>query len=87
MKNQKAQIGSTLNWVIAFIIILFIVIIFTSVAALLSANKSLSSVDIRGNSGHNEISIEGEETITNNLKSQRDLISFLLGKAREINIK
>ncbi len=66
MKNKKSQIGETLTWFVAFLIIFFIMIIFLSAAVIISGMRQAG--------GKNEIGIE---KYAGNLNSQRILISLL----------
>ncbi len=42
LKSRKAQVGRTLTWIFAFILIFFIMLLFTSATAFLSGKKFLS---------------------------------------------
>ena len=42
LKSRKAQIGTTLTWIVAFIIIFFIMLLFFGGCAFLSGEKFLS---------------------------------------------
>lgn len=64
MRNNKAQIATTMTWAVAGVIILFLMIIFFVVTTALSGKKLFNK---------NEISFEEIE----NLDSQRELVKIL----------
>lgn len=61
INSKKAQIGTTITWVVAFIIILFLMVGFLVITMVLSGKNK------------NEINFEGVE----NLDSQRELMKIL----------
>lgn len=64
MENKKSQIGTTLTWFTAFIIIFFIIILFVSASVIIAGQKKISTIElIKYDSG--------------SLESQRSLTSFL----------
>lgn len=72
MINKKSQIGSTLTWLVAFFIIFFIIIIFLSFTALISAKKIISS--------GSDVGIEKYDSSV--LKAQRHFLNFLNSPAK-----
>lgn len=71
--SKKAQIGITLTWFVAFVIVFFVMLVFLALTALLAAEKSILSLGgILG--GKNNI--ESQKN-SDNLASQRKLF-FLL---------
>ncbi|HUS50688.1 MAG TPA: hypothetical protein VMZ91_11015 [Candidatus Paceibacterota bacterium] len=70
--NKKAQIGATLTWIVAFLIIFFIMILFISTTIIISAKKtSILSLSF----SQKETTITSH--ITGDFAVQRNLISFL----------
>lgn len=69
-QNKQAQIGTTLTWFTAFIIIFFIIVIFLSAAIFSSGRKYVSS-------GWDEITLK---EYSGNLEMQRNLFNILNGK-------
>ena len=67
IKNKKSQIGTTLTWFIAFIIIFFIIVIFLSAAIFSSGRKYAST-------GWDEITLK---EYSGNLEMQRTLFNIL----------
>ncbi len=80
MINRKSQIGTTLSWFFAFIIIFFIMMLFISFSIILGGTKEIPLIG----KGKGEVSIE--EFNPDVLESQRVLNSFLNSKL-EINNK
>ena len=66
--NKKAQIGMTLTWFVAFVIIFFIMLVFLALTALLFAEKSILTGD--------KSKIELQKNTDNSL-SQRKLFLLL----------
>ena len=64
--NKKAQVGITINWMVAFIIIFFMVLIFVGISAIASGKRQLNKNDISSIK-------EGFDK----LEAQRMLITFL----------
>lgn len=69
LNSKKAQIATTLTWIVAFVIIFFIMFLFVSATAFLSGKKFLSRE-------RNIIDIDGEQNLENR-HSQRILIRIL----------
>lgn len=67
MKSKRAQIAATLTWVLAFLIIFFIMILFVTATILVSSIKKVR-VDIYD---------AGSERAMENLEGQRALINLL----------
>ena len=65
MRNNKAQMATTMTWAVAGVIVLFLMVIFFVVTATLSGKKLFNK---------NEISFEER---AGNLSSQRELIKIL----------
>ena len=66
LKNYRGQVGVTITWMVAFIVIFFIMLVFVGIVATTAAKKGV---------GKNEIIII--ENGFNKLEAQRDLIRFL----------
>jgi len=73
--NKKGQIGTTLTWFVAFLIIFFIMMIFISASFVISSRKKVSY-------GDDYIGI-GEET--RGLKAQRSLMNLLNSKINKMS--
>jgi hypothetical protein len=79
--KKRAQIGTTLTWLIAFTIIFFMLIIFVGGSALLSLKKGVPSVS-ESNPNSKSInlswrSVEPSGVDFGDLALERDLVSFL----------
>lgn len=72
--NNKAQVGTTLTWFAAFLIIFFIMFLFFSITAVLIAKKNISLVSWF--SGDKKNLIEFEKGF-GNLKIQENIINLL----------
>ena len=70
MKNKKAQVGTTLTWMIAFLVIFFIMLLFLVFTSALAAKNVLLVL----NEGKNKIDISSS---MNPLTSQRKLFYVL----------
>lgn len=46
MKNKKAQIGTTITWITAFLIIAFIIFVFLGATMILRIRKEVTKIDI-----------------------------------------
>jgi len=73
MMKRKAQIYATLTWFVAFLIIFFIMIIFLFFTIVTSINKDIDIEKVKYNS--------------ENLESQRFLVSFLNQKIEDKSVK
>ena len=73
IKSKKGQIGTTITWVGAFLIIFFIMMLFVGFASLLAMGKV---VPVLG-SGRNEIKLESSSFSLKALESQRILTVIL----------
>ena len=58
MKSKKGEIGETIAWIFAFIIILFVIGLFLGATGLLAKSKSVPVFSWLIGTGENEISIE-----------------------------
>ena len=68
--NKKGAVGLTLTWFVAFMIIVFIMLVYVVLAGFLAAKKSIPIVG----GGKNAISIS---TTSGNLETQRKLFEIL----------
>lgn len=64
--NKKAEIGATMTWIIAFLIIFFVMLLFIGMSGFLAGKKVLTD--------SNEISLQEEKS---NLEASRRLMSLL----------
>jgi hypothetical protein len=69
--NKKAQIGDTLTWFMAFIIIFFIIILFITASIIISGQKEMPILGIGGNS------ISVSQNSLEDLELDRNLIKIL----------
>jgi len=72
--GKKAQLGATLTWFVAFIVIFFIMFLFTGATALLAVQKNVPIISWFTGAGENKISVGAYST---EIEMQRNLIFFL----------
>ncbi len=74
--DRKAQVGITLTWITAFLVIFFIMLIFIVVSSGLFAKKIIPRYLVFGGSDKNIIKLDDEKSI-GSLNNQRKLIRIL----------
>jgi|TARA_Y100000310_G_scaffold333757_1_gene411952 hypothetical protein len=74
--DRKAQVGITLTWITAFLVIFFIMLIFIVVSSGLFAKKIIPRYLVFGGSDKNIIKLDDEKSI-GSLNNQRKLIMLL----------
>src|SRR3989344_4543927 len=87
-KNKKAQIGATLTWFVAFIVIFFAMILFIGVVSILSAGRTPSESQF--SYGGKTISLSDTPGVpvgydSGDLGLQGDLNSFLSAQTEDGN--
>lgn len=73
--GKKAQLGATLTWFVAFIVIFFIMFLFTGATALLASQKNIPIISWFIGAGESKISVDAASSIE--MRMQRDLVLFL----------
>ena len=77
-RNKKAQIGATMTWMLAFVIIFFIMVVFAVISVVFSVKKVVMPTDVLFNTEANEI-VVGTSTELSSLDYglSRNLLVFL----------
>ena len=83
-KNQKAQIGETVTWIVATLIIIFILVTFIFAASLMGKAKSIASkkIALKTSSGVTETSWVEVKTIfafEKNINNKNEIDSWIKG--------
>lgn len=75
--RKKAQIGTTLNWMLSTVIVFFVIFLFLIMVGQMTLLKNIPVVGKYYGLGKNEIHINGENVFAKDGEIQNDLHSYL----------
>lgn len=80
LSNKKAQVGETLTWMVATIIILVVLVIFVYASIGLAESKNIASGASTGSSEENWMSLKTSLALSLNNKNQKDIEVWINAK-------
>jgi hypothetical protein len=79
-KNKRGQVGETVSWVIATIVIIGVLIAFLWISSLLSKVKAITAGEVRSDLNKESVVLTGKTSLAHKLENNKnkDVIDNLL---------